>query len=101
MQITAAEDLGIGARAGYYDNSGALRDMVQDHLIQLLWLLCMEPPVTFSADAVRNEGVKVLHAIKLPKWTDGRGGQYTGGMAEGNRCRAIWGRRAYPPDSTT
>ncbi len=64
VQITAAEDLGIGSRAGYYDTSGALRDLVENHMMQLLTLLCMEPPVTFTADDVRDEKVKVLHAIK-------------------------------------
>lgn len=66
VQITAAEDLGIGSRAGYYDTSGALRDLVQNHMLQLLTLLCMEPPVNFSADEVRDEKVKVLHAIEAP-----------------------------------
>ena len=67
VQITAAEDIGIGSRAGYYDTSGALRDLVQNHMLQLLCLLCMEPPVNFSADEVRDEKVKVLHAIHPPK----------------------------------
>ncbi|MEA2265344.1 MAG: glucose-6-phosphate 1-dehydrogenase, partial [Solirubrobacteraceae bacterium] len=67
VQITAAEDIGIGTRAGYYDNAGALRDLVQNHMLQLLTLLCMEPPVVFSADEVRDEKVKVLHAIKTPE----------------------------------
>jgi glucose-6-phosphate 1-dehydrogenase len=66
VQITAAEDIGIGTRAGYYDHSGALRDLVQNHMLQLLTLLCMEPPVDFSADEVRDEKVKVLHAIHAP-----------------------------------
>ena len=66
VQITAAEDIGIGTRAGYYDQSGALRDLVQNHMLQLLTLLCMEPPVTFSAGDVRDEKVKVLHAIHTP-----------------------------------
>ncbi len=66
VEITAAEDIGIGTRAGYYDSSGALRDLVQNHMLQLLTLLCMEPPVTFSADAVRDEKVKVLQAIHAP-----------------------------------
>ena len=66
VQITAAEDLGIGTRAGYYDHAGALRDLVQNHMLQLLTLLCMEPPVEFSADEVRDEKVKVLHAIHAP-----------------------------------
>src|SRR5208282_5030737 len=60
VQITATEDLGIGTRAGYYDHAGALRDLVQNHMLQLLTLLCMEPPVTFSADEVRDEKVKVF-----------------------------------------
>ena len=66
VQITAAEDIGIGTRAGYYDKSGALRDLVQNHMLQLLMLLAMEPPVSFDADAVRDEKVKILHAIKPP-----------------------------------
>ncbi len=66
VQITASEDLGIGTRAGYYDTSGALRDLVQNHMLQLLCLLCMEPPVNFSADEVRDEKVKVLHAVPAP-----------------------------------
>ena len=73
VQITAAEDIGIGTRAGYYDTSGALRDLVQNHMLQLLTLLCMEPPVTFSADDVRDEKVKVLHAIHPPDARRGPG----------------------------
>jgi glucose-6-phosphate 1-dehydrogenase len=65
VQITAAEDLGIGSRAGYYDRAGALRDLVQSHLLQLLTLLCMEPPTSFDADKVRDEKVKVLQAIQV------------------------------------
>jgi glucose-6-phosphate 1-dehydrogenase len=63
VQITAAEDIGIGSRAGYYDNAGALRDLIQNHMLQLLCHVAMEPPVTFTAEEVRNEKVKVLHAI--------------------------------------
>jgi glucose-6-phosphate 1-dehydrogenase len=66
VQITASEELGIGGRAGYYDAAGALRDLVQNHMLQLLCLLCMEPPVRFSADEVRDEKVKVLHSIPAP-----------------------------------
>ena len=66
VQITAAEDIGIGSRAGYYDSAGALRDLVQNHMLQLLSLLCMEPPVAFEADPVRDEKVKVLRAIRAP-----------------------------------
>src|SRR5690348_8792244 len=66
VQITAAEDIGIGTRAGYYDSAGALRDLVQNHMLQLLCHIAMEPPVTFSADEVRDEKVKVLRAIPAP-----------------------------------
>ena len=63
VQITAAEDIGIGTRAGYYDQAGALRDLIQNHMLQLLCHVAMEPPVSFTAEEVRNEKVKVLHAI--------------------------------------
>ena len=64
VQITAAEDLGLEGRASYYDESGALRDIVQNHLLQLVSLTAMEPPISFQADAVRDEKVKVLRAIR-------------------------------------
>ncbi len=63
VQITVSESLGIGSRAGFYEEAGALRDMVTNHMMQLLTLTAMEPPVRFDADAVRGEKVKVLHAI--------------------------------------
>ena len=66
VQITAAEDLGIGSRAGYYDNAGALRDLVQNHMMELLANVCMEPPTSFDADRVRDEKVKVIEAICPP-----------------------------------
>jgi glucose-6-phosphate 1-dehydrogenase len=99
VQITAAEDLGIGSRAGYYDKAGALRDLVQNHMLQLLCLLCMEPPVTFSADDVRDEKVKVLHAIKPPEATVRA--QYTAGMAEGKPVPGYLEEAGVPPDSST
>lgn len=64
VQITVSESIGMEGRARYYDETGALRDMVQNHLMQLLSLVAMEPPVAFDADAVRGEKVKVLHAIR-------------------------------------
>jgi glucose-6-phosphate 1-dehydrogenase len=67
VQITAAEDIGIGTRAGYYDQTGALRDLIQNHMLQLLCHVAMEPPVSFTAEEVRNEKVKVLHAIPRPE----------------------------------
>jgi glucose-6-phosphate 1-dehydrogenase len=66
VQITAAEDIGIGGRAGYYEHSGALRDLVQNHMLQLLALLTMEPPTAFDADRLRDEKLKVLEAIVPP-----------------------------------
>jgi glucose-6-phosphate 1-dehydrogenase len=105
VQITAAEDVGIGRRAGYYDQSGALRDLVQNHMLQLLTLLCMEPPVTFSADDVRDEKVKVLHAIHPP--TDRTvpniavRAQYTAGMAEGKEVPGYLEEEGVPGDSRT
>ncbi|MDD5199286.1 MAG: glucose-6-phosphate dehydrogenase [Terrimicrobiaceae bacterium] len=64
VQITASEPLGVEGRAGYYDHSGAMRDMVQNHLLQLLCLTAMEPPTDLSADAIRDEKVKVLRCLR-------------------------------------
>ena len=64
VQITAAESVDVGHRAGYYDQAGVLRDMFQNHLLQLLSLVAMEPPASFDADAIRNEKVKVLASVK-------------------------------------
>src|ERR687897_384643 len=101
VQITAAEDLGIGRRAGYYDSAGALRDLVQNHMLQLLSLLCMEPPVTFSADEVRDEKVKVLHAVEPPPPDAVMRAQYTGGMAEGKEAGGYLEEEGVPQDSKT
>ena len=70
VQITAAEDIGIGGRAGYYEGAGALRDLVQNHMMQLLALLTMEPPSSFDANGVRDEKLKVLEAIVPPSLGD-------------------------------
>ncbi|TWU23535.1 glucose-6-phosphate dehydrogenase [Bythopirellula polymerisocia] len=64
VQITVAEEVEVGSRAGYYDSAGVVRDMVQNHLLQLLMVTAMEAPVRYEADAIRNEKVKVLHAIR-------------------------------------
>lgn len=64
VQITVAEDEGIGGRGGYYDNAGVFRDMFQNHLLQLLTLVAMEPPATIESGALRNEKVKVLRAVR-------------------------------------
>jgi glucose-6-phosphate 1-dehydrogenase len=101
VQITASEDLGIGRRAGYYDSAGALRDLVQNHMLQLLTLLCMEPPVTFDADEVRDEKVKVLHAVAPPTPEHVVRARYTAGMAEGKEAVGYLEEEGVPEDSQT
>jgi glucose-6-phosphate 1-dehydrogenase len=105
VQITAAEDLGIGSRAGYYDRSGALRDLVQNHMLQLLTLLCMEPPVGLAADGVRDEKVKVLHAIHPPTIEQvpemAVRAQYAAGDVGGEDVPGYLEEEGVPPDSTT
>lgn len=78
VQITVAEAVDVGGRAGYYDGAGVLRDMFQNHLMQLLSLVAMEPPTTFDATALRNEKVKVLRAIRFPHLGDTVRAQYEG-----------------------
>lgn len=78
LQITVAESVDVGHRSGYYDQAGVLRDMFQNHLLQLLTLVAMEPPASFNADAVRNEKVKVLSAIRPIAFTDVVHAQYQG-----------------------
>ncbi|HEU4884986.1 MAG TPA: glucose-6-phosphate dehydrogenase, partial [Longimicrobium sp.] len=70
VQITVSESVGVEGRAGYYDSSGALRDMVQSHLLQILTLVAMEPPASYDADSIRNEKVKVLQSIPLIQGDD-------------------------------
>lgn len=64
VEITAAESIGVENRGGYYDHSGALRDIEQNHLLQLLALVAMEPPMVIESDAIRNEKLKVFQAIR-------------------------------------
>jgi len=84
VQITVAEDLGVEGRGAFYEEAGASRDILQNHLLQLLTLVAMEPPIAFEADALRDEKVRVLRAVDT-KWTDARvraqvvRGQYTSG----------------------
>ncbi|MGR3542224.1 MAG: glucose-6-phosphate dehydrogenase [Hasllibacter sp.] len=79
IQITVAEEIGVGGRGGYYDKSGAMRDMVQNHLMQLICLIAMEPPNKFEADAVRDEKLKVIRALTQPQPHHVVRGQYAGG----------------------
>ncbi|HLS15617.1 MAG TPA: glucose-6-phosphate dehydrogenase [Beutenbergiaceae bacterium] len=103
VQITMAEDIGIGTRAGYYDGIGAARDVIQNHLLQLLALTAMEEPVSFDADALRAEKEKVLSAVRLP--TDlGKHtarGQYDAGWQGGKEVAGYLQEEGMPADSTT
>jgi len=84
IQITVAETVGVAGRGGYYDKSGAMRDMVQNHLMQLLCLIAMEPPYAFDPDAVRDEKLKVIRALDPVRPADIVRGQYEGGNGQGS-----------------
>lgn len=105
VQITVAEDLGVEQRGGYYDESGALRDMVPNHIFQLVTLTAMEPPISFEADAVRDEQAKILRAIQplSPEEVLKRTvrGQYGEGIIEGERVPGYRSEPRVPPDSRT
>jgi glucose-6-phosphate 1-dehydrogenase len=83
VQITVAETVGLESRAGYYDGSGALRDMVQNHMLQLLALVAMEPPTSFDATAIRDEKVKILRALRPAVAGETVTGQYRAGAIKG------------------
>jgi glucose-6-phosphate 1-dehydrogenase len=105
VQITAAEDVGIEGRASYYESAGALRDLVQNHMLQLLALLAMEPPAVFEADRVRNEKVKVLDAIVPPAVEDvvrmSVRAQYGPGVVGGRPVPGYRQENGVAPDSRT
>jgi glucose-6-phosphate 1-dehydrogenase len=105
VQITAAEDIGIGGRAGYYERSGALRDLVQNHMLQLLALLAMEPPTAFNADRLRDEKLKVLEAIVPPTIDEVPGmavrAQYAPGVVGGERVPGYREEEGVAPYSRT
>ena len=105
VTITVAEDVGVGSRGGYYDKSGALRDMVQNHLMQLLCLVAMEPMVSFDADEIRNKKVDVLHAIRpIPRGEVQRcavRGQYGRGTVLGKRLPEYRKEEDVAPQSST
>ncbi len=103
LQITMAEDVGIGGRAGYYDGIGAARDVIQNHLLQLVALTAMEEPVSFDAASLRLEKQKVLAAIQLPRRLDlhTAHGQYSEGWAGGTKVRGYLQEEGIPPDSRT
>jgi glucose-6-phosphate 1-dehydrogenase len=87
VQITVGESLGIEGRAGFYERAGAVRDVVQNHMLQLVALTAMEPPIDFAAESVRNEKVKVLKALHTPGPKHVVRGQYGSGYIEGEEVR--------------
>ncbi|SFP53697.1 glucose-6-phosphate 1-dehydrogenase [Pseudomonas borbori] len=105
VQISVCETLGVENRGAYYDNAGAMRDMIQNHLLQLLCLVAMEAPVRFDAEAVRNEKVKVLEALKAISGLDVRDktvrGQYSAGKIGGQEVPAYYFEKNVDNDSDT
>lgn len=105
VQITHAEDKCVGSRAGYYDHSGALRDMIQSHLLQLLALVAMEPPASMEAEALRDEKVKLLKSIREIKKSQVKScayrAQYQDGMVHGNAVPAYLDEPGVAQDSVT
>ncbi len=105
VQILVGESIGIESRSEYYETSGAIRDMVQNHIMQVLCLTCMEAPVAFDADAIRDEKVKLLRAIPLftPEQVAQRTvrGQYTAGVVDGQPAEGYLEEQGVNPESTT
>ncbi|HEB53586.1 MAG TPA: glucose-6-phosphate dehydrogenase, partial [bacterium] len=105
VQITVAESIGVGSRGGYFEESGVIRDMIQNHLMQVLTLVAMEPPAAMTADAVRDEKVKVLKAIRsfTPDEVDHNTvrAQYTAGSFGGERVNGYKQETDVAPDSRT
>src|SRR5881392_4092791 len=105
VQITAAETLGVEGRAGYYEGAGALRDMVQNHLLQLLCLIAMEPPTDLSADSIRDEKVKVVRSLRRLSRNEVAAnvvrGQYTEGAIHGKSVLGYRQEQNVKPDSQT
>ncbi len=103
VQITMAEDIGLGGRAGYYDGIGAARDVIQNHLLQLLALTAMEEPVNFGPEEVKTEKVKVLAATRLARPLDltTSRGQYTGGWQGGEKVVGLLDEEGFSATSST
>lgn len=105
VQILIAEDIGVGKRGGYYENSGAFKDMVQNHMMQLLALTAMDPPISFESDSIRDEKVKVIKSIRPMKCSDvGRltvRGQYSQGSVNGAEVPGYRQEPGVSPDSNT
>jgi glucose-6-phosphate 1-dehydrogenase len=101
VQITVAETMGIEGRAGYYEQAGAVRDIFQNHMLQLVAITAMEPPIDFTADSVRNEKVKVLRSMHTPGPKSVVRGQYGRGYIEGEEVPAYREEQEVDPDSMT
>ena len=101
VQITVAESIGIEDRAEFYEQAGAIRDIFQNHLLQLLALTAMEPPIDFTADSVRNEKVKVLRSMQTPGPSTVVRGQYGRGFVEGEEVAGYREEPRVAPDSMT
>ena len=105
VQITVSEELGVGQRGGYYEEAGALRDMVQNHLLQVLSLIAMEPPVSLDAESIRDEKVKLLKSIRAMKPEDVSRqivrGQYFAGTVDGQLRPGYRQEPKVKPDSNT
>ncbi len=105
VQITVAESVGVGSRAGFYDGAGAMRDMVQNHLLQLLCIVAMEPPISLGADDVRDEKLKVLRSLRKMDLADIKRdtvrGQYTAGASEGAAVKGYLQEDNVPAGSRT
>jgi glucose-6-phosphate 1-dehydrogenase len=101
VEITVAESIGIENRAGYYEQAGVIRDVFQNHLLQLVALTAMEPPIDFSAESVRNEKVKVLRSLHTPGPKHVVRGQYGTGWIEGEQVPGYREESDVAPDSTT
>jgi glucose-6-phosphate 1-dehydrogenase len=101
VQITVAESIGIEGRAEFYEQAGAIRDVFQNHMLQLVALTAMEPPIDFSADSVRNEKVKVLRALHTPGPKHVVRGQYGRGHIEGEEVPGYREEPGVAPDSMT
>ncbi len=99
IDIVVAENQGIEGRAKYYERSGALRDMVENHLTQLLTLVAMEPPATFKSEAIRNEKIKILHQIAPIRSEDVVFGQYSEGIINGKKVKGYRDELGVSPDS--
>lgn len=99
VQIVLSEQAGVGNRGGYYEEAGALRDVIQNHLLQLMALVAMEPPVSLEAESVRDEKLKLLKAIRRPLATDVVRGQYTEGWIQGQYCQSYRSEPKVDPDS--